>query len=134
MKTLPVACLVACLAAMSPAQAQQPPDITGSHLLKLCRAVAAAGEGWARDPQAMYCVGTVWGIWQTRALVREYTARQPASWLNDGCAPNVVAPLQLVQITVQYLERHPEAHHLPAAAPAWAGFIEAFDFECSRTR
>jgi len=120
MKRLSIALAMLATTAASPVAAQ-PAELTGAELLRVC-----ADYGKPQAPNGLICMGLTYGIWQSRALVRNYLREAPSSWLNGGCAPKDVTIEQLVRVATAYLEKHPEAHHLPAASPVWLAYIEAF--------
>ena len=113
---------LACALISAPAEAQRQ-GMTAGELLQVC-------ADYGKAPNGLVCMGMVYGIWQSRTLVRQYLREAPASWLNGGCAPPTVSIEQLVRVTTSYLEKHPEAHHLPAASPVWLAYIEAFWSDC----
>jgi hypothetical protein len=104
--------LIACLAPQQSLARNTPSASTGNNLLQACRSDKGSIDWW-------FCVGYLEGAHS--AMGMDSAVGKAAL---GNCPPDGVTKGQLFDITVQYLDRHPETRHLPAVAliaKAWAG-------------
>jgi len=95
--------------------------LTGSQLLEHCKSYTKENE---TTPIGAVCFGYVMGTDDSHinfVVVGDLTK----VW----CMPLHMGSLQLIQIVVKYLKKHPELLHFSASSLVTAAFIEAFPCE-----
>ncbi|MDJ0863591.1 MAG: Rap1a/Tai family immunity protein [Gammaproteobacteria bacterium] len=97
----------------------------GNQLLKACKMLLKSESApltAEESMQAMVCSGYVGGIWELVHYFR--VAEKPAG--NLFCPTGRVEPRKAVQITVTYLEQHPDLLRYLASQQVVRAFQEAF--------
>ena len=100
----------------------------GNQLLNACRMLLKSENAplsHEESMQAMVCSGYVGGIWELVHYFR--VAEKPAG--NLFCPTGRIQPRKAVQITVSYLERHPELLRYLASQQVVRALQEAFPCE-----
>jgi Ssp1 endopeptidase immunity protein Rap1a len=119
-----LACALLCAATMQ-ASAQYPNGlfVDGNELMTWCGAHNAVGPS---DP---LCLGFVAGVSDAANFSRQLTGQSS----NTNCIPPGTTIVQEANVVVNYINRNPDKHDLPAAALVVAAMDEAWCSQAIRS-